>query len=343
MDRERSAADLHVHYNPDKISRHLEAYPGTLDPETEKTIEKIIAGNVKYVGIVGRTVVGTPEIIDRIRIRLEAHEIQPIFGMEYHAVLPPDLRHLTPKGFVDLVCFGFDHTSPEIQKEFGSDSTELNVRIVKEYLNKLTKLGFNLETQTKKQEETLRNLKEGRIANKADNLSLLILELADQNKDVIADLEQKYGPVNDHDRRNNGFSPQKNWLYRLLFQAPAGLASSYFQKQPEVLINLIHQAGGVVLYSPEGEFNPEIMDYLLSLGIDGVMGWHGGKLEDLPIPAIKSLIKSGKLVLGGSDFDPIKDQWQPGVGKGTMYLSERRGKELVDYLKSRQKRGEKET
>ncbi len=343
MDRERSTADLHVHYNPDKIRRHNEAHPGTLDAETEETIEKIIASKVKYVGIVGRTVVGTPKIIDQIKARLEAHEIQTIFGMEYHAVLPPNLRHLTPNGFVDLVCFGFDHGSPEIQKEFGSDSTELNVRIVKEYLEKLTKLGFNLKPQTEKQEETLKNLKEGRITNRADHLSLLILDLADQNKETIANLEQKYGPANEVDRRNNGFTPQKNWLYRLLFQAPAGLASTYFQKQPDELVDLIHQTGGVVLYSPESVFHTAIMDYLLTLGIDGVMGWHGGKLEDLPVSVIKSLRRSGKLILGGSDYDPIKNQWQPGIGRGTMYLSDRRGKELVSYLTSQQKQSGKET
>lgn len=333
MRSERHTADLHVNYNPDKISRYNEVHPGTLEAETETTIEKIIASNIKYVGIVGRTVVGTPEIIDRIKTRLEKHEVQAIFGMEYHAVLPPDLRHLTPKGFVDLICFGFDHNSSKIQKEFGSDSTELNARIVKEYLDKLSKLGFNLKPQTEKQEETLKNLKEGRITNRADHLSLLILELAEQNKDVIAALEHKYGPANEVDRRGNGFSPQKNWLYRLLFQAPDGLVSTYFQRQPDALISLIHQAGGVVLYSPEEKFKPEIMEYLLTLGIDGVMGWHGAKLEDVPISVIKSLRKTGKLILGGSDYDPIKDDWQPEVGKGTMYLSDRRGKELNDYLK----------
>ncbi len=335
MNTERKSADFHVHYNPDKISRHNETHPGTLDAETETTIEKIIASNIKYVGIVGRTVVGTPKIIDLIRSRLEVHGIKVIFGMEYHAVLPPDLRRLTLRGFVDFICFGFDHSSPEIQKEFGSDptnSTELNARIAKEFLEKLTRLGFNLEPQTEEQKETLKNLKEGRIANKADHLSLLILDLADQNKDIIGDLEKKYGPPNEIDKRNNGYSSQKNWLYRLLFQAPTGLASFYFQKQPDVLTNLIHQTGGVVLYSPEGKFDPKVMDYLLSLGIDGVMGWHGAELEDLPIPVVKSLRKSGKLVLGGSDFDPVKDSWQPGMGKGTMYLSDRRGKELVNYL-----------
>lgn len=337
MSSERHNADLHIHYNPDKIRRYNEVNPGTLDPETEATIKKIIAGKVKYVGIIGRTVVGTQEIIDRIKTRLESHRTQSIFGMEYHAVLPPDLRHLTPNGFVDLICLGFDHNYPDVQKEFGPDSTELNARIVKEYLDKLSRLGFNLEPQTGSQKETLKNLKEGRITNRADHLSLLILELAEQNKDVIAALEQKYGPANKVDKRDNGFSPQKNWLYRLLFQAPAGLASAYFQKQPDVLISLIHQAGGVTLYSPEEKFKPEIMEYLLTLGIDGVMGWHGAKLEDVPISVIKSLRKTGKLILGGSDYDPIKDDWQPGSGKGTMYLSDRRAIELVNYLKSRQK------
>lgn len=339
MSSERHATDLHIHYNPDKISRYNEVHPGVLDAETEKTIEKIIASNIKFVGIIGRTVVGTQEIIDRIKTRLESHGIQSIFGMEYHAVLPHHLRHLTPNGFVDLICIGFDHNSPDIQKEFGPDSTELNIRIVKEYLDKLSKLGFNLGPQTDSQKETLKNLKEGRITNRADHLSLLILELAKQNKDVIAAMEQKYGPANKVDKRNNGFSPQKNWLYRLLFQAPTGLASAYFQKQPDALISLIHQAGGVTLYSPEEKFKPEIMEYLLTLGIDGVMGWHGANLEDVPISVIKSLRKTGKLILGGSDYDPIKDDWQPGVGKGTMHLSDRRGKKLNDYLKI--KHGEK--
>ncbi len=335
MSSERTTVDLHLHYYPDKISRYQEANPESLDPETERLIGKIAGSDVKFVGILGRTVAGTSEIINQIRKRLETHGVKAIFGMEYHSLLPENLRHLTQNGFVDLVCFDFDHDSPVIQEEFGLNSTKLNARIVKEYLEKLNQLGFNLTPQTDQQNDSLKRLKEGQVANKADLLTLLILELSNQNKDAITSLEQRYGPITDVDKRNNGFTPKKNWLYRLLFKPPSGLASFYFQKQPDLLTKLIHEANGIVLYSPEEKFSPEIMNYLLSLGIDGVMGWHGGKLEDLPTSWIKTLRKAGKLILGGSDFDPVKDDWQPGVGKGTMYLSNRRGKELTKYLKKK--------
>jgi hypothetical protein len=101
-------------------------------------------------------------------------------------------------------------------------------------------------------------------------------------------------------------------------------------------INLIHRAGGAVLLSHEPPKNPftwEVWDQLKDLGIDGITAWHGGKLDKQIVAACLRLRKEGYLTLGGSDHDPEKNHWQVGVGKGDLYMSIRREKELEGKLR----------
>lgn len=332
MISEQNRADLHIHYYPEKIARHNETHPGSLDPETEDTIDKIIVGNIKYVGILGRISAASQETTDLIKDRLNLYGVEVVFGTEYLSLLPEDIRHLTSNGLVELVCLGFDHNSPEIKEKFGPDDTKFNSRVAKEYIDKLVKIGFDLTPTTDEQQIILTRLMQGKIPNKSDYLATFISKTTGQNHIPIKMLENKFGPISETDRRKNGFTPLKNWLYRLLFKLPSGLVASYYQTPTKETIDLVHQAGGVVLYSPEGKFIPEIMTHLLDHGIDGAMGWHGGRLDEVPLEWIQVLRRTGKLILGGSDYDPVKNHWQPGTGSGEMYISPRRGRETIHFL-----------
>jgi|CXWL01.1.fsa_nt_gi hypothetical protein len=332
MKIENKGVDFHVHYYPEKIARHAGAHSNQFDPETEKTIEKIISCGIEYVGLLGRISAPAKEATEQIRLRLEAHGINALFGTEYLALLPEQIRHLTSNGLVEVVCLGFDHDSPKIKEKFGPDDAAFNARVARDYIARLARLGFDLSPGTPEHSQILIRLLEGKIPNKSDYLALIISENVDKNREIISRLEREHGPFTDIDRRNNGFTPLKNWLYRLLFKLPSGIVASYHQTPANEIIELVHQANGVVLYSPEGRFNSEIMTYLLLQGIDGAMAWHGGKMDEIPVEWAKKLIRDRKLILGGSDHDPVKDDWQPGIGSGKMYISSRRGTELTQYL-----------
>lgn len=340
IDKERNQTDFHIHYYPDKVLRARESNGNQdqFDLNTNLTIQKIIDSKIKYVGIVGRAGAGTQAVTEEIKRKLEAFGVSSIFGMEYHSLLPERFRTLTPTGLLDLVCLGFDHDAQDIKDLY---SSERNAKLAVKQIDKLKEMGFNLEPKTDQQKAIIDDMVNGKVVNKNDFLAQLIAELDAENKSKILELEKKYGPITPNDRKENGFSPLKNWLWRLLFRASDGIAFEYYQTQTDKLIEIVHQAGGVVLYSPEEKFNDEIFGFLLNNNIDGVMGWHGGKLEEVPKNWICVLRKMGKLVMGGSDFDPVKNDWQPGVGRGQMFLSLRRGKEFFEYLaKQKDKNGE---
>lgn len=334
MATKTESADFHIHYYPDLALDCLKNNQEMLDVHTEKTINKIIDSHVTKVALIGRIVCGTPELIESIKQRLEAASIESVFGMEYHSLLPPHLRHLSPSGLVDLVCLNFDHSNQEIQQLYGPESSVTNAAIAKKQYAKLIELGFHIKPENADQNKTFANLLSGKIPNKADGWSKLLIDLKHQNLEIFTSLENQFGGVTDDDRRPNGFTPEKNWLYRILFRPGHGLVFFYSQTPTEQLITQIHQAGGIVLYSPEDHFHPQIMQFLLENKIDGVMGWHGGKLTDLPITWIKKLRRQAKLILGGSDFDPVKDHWQPGTGYGPMFISPRRFQEFKKYIEN---------
>ncbi len=70
------------------------------------------------------------------------------------------------------------------------------------------------------------------------------------------------------------------------------------------------------------------------MGIDGIMGWHGGRLE-IDRKMIKDARNKDLLILGGSDYDPNVDEWKIGEGSGVMYISTRRLRELKDYIRNK--------
>ena len=51
---------------------------------------------------------------------------------------------------------------------------------------------------------------------------------------------------------------------------------------------------------------------------------------ELPRQSVVRIRKMGLLTLGGSDYDPDKNDWQIGKGDGEMYISLKR---MTDYLK----------
>ena len=106
----------------------------------------------------------------------------------------------------------------------------------------------------------------------------------------------------------------------------------------EDLVKIVHDCGGVVVYSPEGNFDQSVWNKLVDIKIDGVMAWHGSRLGkdrkgiDTNLNAIKSARKLGLLVLGGSDYDPRKQDWELGVGRGDLFINKRRLNEFKERL-----------
>ena len=66
------------------------------------------------------------------------------------------------------------------------------------------------------------------------------------------------------------------------------------------------------------------------------MGRHGDRL-DISKKTIKLLRSNGKIILGGSDYNPLRDgeekQWLLGVGKGDMFISPERFKRELRRIK----------
>ena len=138
-------------------------------------------------------------------------------------------------------------------------------------------------------------------------------------------------------RRQHG-----KFLYQLFFDIGMSGYNLIMKNVDEVgsvqkVLEVVHQAGGVVLYSPEGNFREDIWQELRKLGIDGIMAWHGGRLgfnmenRDIPCGTIKCAIRDKLLILGGSDYQ--QKDWLVGSGDGRLQMSMRRSKDLFDYLK----------
>lgn len=310
-------ADFHVHY-------------------TEETAKEIISyaarENVKGLALVGRAEIsgGTNKFVEFG----EAMGVDVIMGVEY-------LARVKDNTFVDLIAFGFDHEDPTIQYYFSSKSEyqkDINTDIASKQKAFLEEKGFTFKDLEEEEERLLNLLMEGAIAEKAIKFCELVVknplnrkkfeQLKEERKKEWNEVYDEYADKPGY--RNNPLYLESKFLWYLYFRSGK---EGYFPvlKSADDVIKIVHEAGGVILYSPEGEYEEEVWDNLKSHGIDGIMAWHGGRVE-LSSEVIKNARKEDLLVLGGSDYHPQKNNWQVGVGSGDMFISIRRMEELRQKL-----------
>ena len=257
-------------------------------------------------------------------------------------------------GETDLICLGFDYNNPEIRKCFGA--TEKNMEIARLQTQFFKGLGFVFDKLSDVDQQLMDQLLNGEISEKAINFCRIIartegnkevvIRMASENSDLWQKVINKY--LDSQNYIGRGDELVAKFLYEHLMAfgkegfnyTKSGI--SFEPLSAVEVVRIIHQVGGVVLYSPEGGYNQKIWNRLIEMGIDGIMGWHGNKLgveqrnslqsiiADTPIDVIIEARKGGLLILGGSDAQG--GDWVLGKGNGQMCISPRRYEEFQRYL-----------
>jgi len=317
-------ADFHVHYDPrDKDSAF-------------EVVDKLLENDVKAVALLARSEISNdvPQIVEYG----ESRGIDVIPGIEYFS-------RVDGVG-MDLILLGFDPGHESIIQAFGPESRlEQNKELAHFQMRFLQSKGFVFNGINGNDKITFEELLGGKITQKAITFCRLVEaqecnrgrvdQLISENREEWETALAKY-PYLDPDK-NNPESRVKFIWYLYFAEGKEGFVP--VQLKPDKVIDTIHTAGGVVLYSPEGDFERSTWERLKDKKIDGIMAWHGDRLGldrggvDVPMEVILEAHRSGLLVLGGSDYQG-KD-FQPGNGNGNMYISLRRFRELVDYISLR--------
>jgi len=308
--------DFHVHYeNGNEFS------PESLFKEAKEN------------GVVALALVGRLELSDNLDQFINVGKnfgIEVFTGVEYPVRINGVL--------VDLVAVGFDHRNCSIKHLFGkSERKKDNAQVARYQKGFLEKNGFLVEGELYEDKELLTKLLGGEISEKAIRFCSIVIRNS-QNQEILARLKSEnsnlWHEIYDKYNMRSGYTEiQKidaKFLWRIFFDFGK---PGYLPIQSGItnIIDAVHGARGVVLYSPEGKFNKDIWDNLCCLGIDGIMGWHGGKLEIDKNLVVETRAK-GLLILGGSDFHPGKNEWKIGVGDGNLYIGTQRREELNSYI-----------
>lgn len=302
--------DFHIHYS---------------DQNAEQIIEQARKNNVVALALIRRTEIS--ENMENYINYGKALGVDVLPGVEYFARLD--------EGNVELIGLGFDYKAPPIREIFGiSERKDFNRNLAAIQKKLFEAQGFSFESLSLGENERLRSLLAGDISEKA----ILFCRLAvssSLNRSKIVQLkmenEKLWEEVRAWAKPKSGYLEPRlveaKFLWRLYF-APGKACFVPMQRSAEEVVKRVHSAGGVMLYSPEGHFDEVSWSKLLALGIDGLMGWHGGNLE-VGRNVIRDIKQRNLLIMGGSDYDPSVEEWQIGSGDGTMFISIRRHKELL--------------
>ena len=129
-------------------------------------------------------------------------------------------------------------------------------------------------------------------------------------------------------------------LYDKLF-TPDGEESVFVQPKDEdtkVVIEAIHEAGGIAVLAQTAKFTNEEIEHLISYGLDGLEAWSPYNDEEKTNNIIKIAKKHKILTTGGSEFRGFYSKKNITVGECTM--PEKNLDELLSY-KARRKRMQK--
>lgn len=250
---------------------------------------------------------------------------------------------------VQIVGLGFDHS--RLMESKSVPQVEANIRMASLQKEFLEQKGFVVgKDLSEDKSQLLRSVLKGEITEKAVRLceiavfekdnKVLVDKLIAENIDLWKKINMKYFEYYKDDMQKM----RTKLLYLIYFDVDREgfnyVINSYQRPIPTISsqIDELHKAGGVALYSPEGDFDMEIWEYLKSCKIDGMMAWHahhlgfnGGEI-DIPSRIIRECVKDNMLLLGGSDHTAGGD-WKVGEGRDKrLYVNVRRFTKLINKL-----------
>jgi len=317
----KELADFHVHYDA--------VHPETAYPIIDEAKQK----NIAVLGLTARGDIPRVEDLQKIIEygNKEGRTVVP--GIEYPVKIPGN-------GSIDLIALRFDFTHPKIREIFGIEEyKQRNSEIARRQLNFLKSKDASLENLETGDKELLDRLLSGQEGTEKAIKFCRIVVHNPHNQNLVAELKTQHA--------NDWKFVQTVWGAKPNYQAPSELDSKFLwyiwfregqlgykaqgenlASKPEDFVKVIHEANGVVLYSVEGKFNRAAWNYLKTIGINGVMAAHSGRLiqtsysggeemGELTPAIIKELLREGYLVLPGSDFDILKQDYP--LGKGHFF------------------------
>jgi hypothetical protein len=249
---------------------------------------------------------------------------------------------------VETVSLGFDHN--EMMRINGFNHREDNIAIARLQIEFLKEHDLEVGSYDEQSRKLLNLILDGKITEKAIRLCELVANNPNMDNNIKTVLDENMGCFSNSllNKLSEMYHGDKNrirakLLYILYFDVGKDgfqFVNKNYQRKHYTMeehIDAVHKGVGAVLYSPEGKFNFEIWNSLLSLKIDGIMAFHAGKLgcndniPDVPISVIKDCVARDLLVLGGSDYSGRN--WKLGTGDNEkMYMSTRRLTDLNDRL-----------
>ncbi|MBI4037389.1 hypothetical protein HY385_03120 [Candidatus Daviesbacteria bacterium] len=278
---EKPRADLHVHYS---------------DQRRDDLLEEAQANQTEVVGLLER---------ETIRTNILQHVINE--GVTRGLRLVPGIellfRHESQgTQSYELICLDFNLQNPRIFNELdpkGEVYSSVHRRKVDFQTEFLANLGFNMEP-IPETDAAWHNLNSGEFADTAIRLSRIAIQNP-SNKSVVdhllSSLESEYSEYLKKRPEDNGDSAKFLYWQHFALGKP-GQKRWTKEVQPKDLIQLIHQAGGLVILAHPEEFNDPFISYMLDeVGVDGLEGWHAGPLN---LRLARKALERGKLVLGGS-------------------------------------------
>lgn len=307
--------DFHVHFKDDSVA-------------VRSLLQEARKSEVVAVGLLGRLAL-SDQIEDYIRI-----------GEETGVIVYPGVEYSVweENKLIDLICLAFDPKNPLVRNLFGKQESKAeNAKLAQKQKEFLEGRGLIIDPKEIEDKNLLKMLLDGEISEKAINFCRLVAKDY-VNRFRINVLMDDYPSFWAESRRfdllscgDKKYEEIAKFLYKLYFsQGRAGYVR--VQQSSECVVNAVHSGRGVVLYSPEGKFDEIVWNNLLKVGVDGIMGYHGKRCSELNLATALNISRKGLLILGGSDFNPEKNDWQVGVGDGTLHIRREKLFELEKYI-----------
>ncbi|GEM_PF-6339208 len=229
----------------------------------------------------------------------------------------------------DLISIGSNPEAPSVSNIWlDNNRTKMNIELAQDEKLFFESVGFKFEGLIDKDLFLFNSIMQGFISTPGFRLCELITRNPINERKLLGyklkEFELWNKTVEKYSRKplfDNKQMLEAKFLYNYLFieNKPSFILGP---RTSQKTFDLVHEAGGVVLYSPEGNFNLDSWKHLIKEGVNGIMAWHGGKLglksngnTDIPIDIILDARKKGLLVLGGSDYTHWKNDWQMGIGR----------------------------
>lgn len=238
----------------------------------------------------------------------------------------------------DIVCIGFNLLDPKV-KNWKNNYIRWNKIAAQKNIKFLEEHGIffsNLDQQGQRQFKNITNGSEpermwtlSRLAtSKSSNTPAIVKFIVSSGIDYPGVIK-KYSDLSYVD------TPQKLLSYVLARAFINQEAAKWTSTQPPNtnLDSFIETflPSGLLFYSPEGNFNHKLWSHLREKGFSGVLVWHGSRME-LKKSQVEELVRTNVLLIGGSDYDPLKNHWQPGIGDGNMFVGIRTYKKVEQAL-----------